>query len=237
MPIEQRHCWLQFRLRTLLVVLTLLAVGLGVFVHPLRKQSRAAARVRQAGGVVVTRPMGPWWWQIFGSHAFVEVVSVDSSSGLSDLAVVKDLPSMRALTLRGNGCSDANLRELRHVRLESLRLLSGPVTDAGLEELAAQADLRSLVIQCPAVSDEGLRHIGTLTNLESLTLFCPKVTDAGMEHLRALTNLRSLDLRSTKVTPAGVARLQRALPRARIFYGQRGFLESEPAGGLEQAQP
>ena len=45
--------WLQFRLRTLLIALTIVAAILGVVVEPVSKQRRAVAAVMQAGGTVM----------------------------------------------------------------------------------------------------------------------------------------------------------------------------------------
>jgi hypothetical protein len=95
--------------------------------------------------------------------------------------------------------------------------LSGSgVTDAGLDQLKALTQLRTLTLNGTKVTDAGLKHLKGLTQLRTLTLNGTKVTDAGLGHLGEMTQLQLLHLNRTQVTDEGAKRLQRALPNCRI---------------------
>jgi len=48
-----------------------------------------------------------------------------------------------------------------------------------------------------------------------------RATDAGLKHLAGLGKLKELDLTGTQVTADGVGRLQKALPKCKIYSGPR----------------
>lgn len=66
--------------------------------------------------------------------------------------------------------------------------------------------------------DIAAEKIGALTGLKWLVLMDTSVTDEGLKHFAALRSLKRLDLEGSRVTKEGVRRLQRALPRLRIYY-------------------
>ena len=66
--------------------------------------------------------------------------------------------------------------------------------------------------------DRDLELVAKLSRLEDLDLTGSPVTDAGLVHLEKLTSLRWLKLWQTQVTDVGVKRLQRALPKAKIYH-------------------
>jgi Leucine-rich repeat (LRR) protein len=68
------------------------------------------------------------------------------------------------------------------------------------------------------VSDAGLDHLGNLPGLKHLDLSHTRVTDAGLERLRHMSELESLDLAGAPVSEAGVGKLQKALPKLRIYF-------------------
>jgi hypothetical protein len=93
------------------------------------------------------------------------------------------------------------------------------ITDAGLKEVAAQRQLRSLDLTQANISDAGLQALAGLAELRTLRLagLSTKVTDAGMKELLALRNLQLLDLSDTQVTDAGVKELA-ALKNLRTLH-------------------
>jgi hypothetical protein len=67
------------------------------------------------------------------------------------------------------------------------------------------------------VGDAGLAHLEGLTDLRVLSLSRTGVGDAGLVHLEGLTGLQTLDLGLTGVGDTGVKKLQRALPKVKIY--------------------
>jgi hypothetical protein len=116
-------------------------------------------------------------------------------------------------------------------RLESLSLMDGGITDAGLAPLAEMTQLRYLDIYRARITDEGLRHLGGLSRLERLTLSDVPITDAGLAPLERLPRLRWLSLSGTQVTDAGAAELKQALPYTLVDIGRAVGEESHRADG------
>ena len=105
-----------------------------------------------------------------------------------------DLANLTSLNLNNTIMMDKGLRVIPKLKkLGNLRLFGTQITDAGLKELVKRQQLTAL--------DLGSTHI----------------TDAGLKEFPKLKMLRSLNLNDTKVTRMGVARLQKALPKCKIF--------------------
>ncbi|HEX7897845.1 MAG TPA: SMP-30/gluconolactonase/LRE family protein [Planctomycetota bacterium] len=81
------------------------------------------------------------------------------------------------------------------------------VTDAWLERLADQTELRRLELSGTGVTSAGLVHLAKLTNLERLNLCLTDVDDRGFEHLAGLTRMRRMTICASKITGTGFAHL------------------------------
>lgn len=172
-------------------------------------------------------------------------VSLLNSRRITDrgLQHLLELPDLTELSLAGTPITDAGLKTLAALtQLQSLSLAGTQVTDAGLPHLHGLAALSRLSLQDTAISDSGLQHLSRLRALQSLNLentditdaglkqLTPlvqlrklslagtSVTDAGLVHLSGLTQLAELILVETAVTPDGAAKLEAALPDARIWH-------------------
>ena len=91
------------------------------------------------------------------------------------------------------------------------------VTDAGLAHLTGLTALETLELYGTPITDAGLVHLSGLTTLKTLGLSRTQVTDAGLVHLTGLMALERLWIYGTQVTEVGVAKLQKALPNARLI--------------------
>ena len=95
---------------------------------------------------------------------------------------------------------------------EEIEKPKGKLTKANLEEV------EELSLEGTNITDAGLKELTKLKKLTELVLFgCKQITDTGLKELAKLTRLDVLWLSETKVTKAGVARLQKALPKCRIY--------------------
>ena len=80
------------------------------------------------------------------------------------------------------------------------------------------AEVEELSLEGTEITDEGLKELVKLKKLTELILFgCKQITDAGLKELARLTHLDVLWLSETQVTKAGVVKLQKALPKCRIY--------------------
>jgi Leucine-rich repeat (LRR) protein len=210
--------WFQFSLKGMLVVVTLVAVGLGWLAYErnkVRKREAAISAIEQVGGIVVVdgEPTRPSWLRpVLGDNSGGGVVEVDFSevkvtdAGLAHVAVLAEL---RFLRLNNAQLTDAGLTHLAGLsKIESLTL-SGDhqITNAGLTNLIGLKELKDLFLRDTQVTDAGLNFLAGLTKLEVLGLDNTQLTDAGLVHLRGLTKLSWLRLNGTQVTDAGLTHL------------------------------
>ncbi|HEX2476136.1 MAG TPA: hypothetical protein VHK01_15400 [Lacipirellulaceae bacterium] len=219
--------WLRYGLRTLLVLITLLCVWLGWFMHGVHKQRKAAARLEKHGARLVYFPvftMPPWNdilprsvraslnaalpsddWRRLTSVTIENVAFQDK-----DLDIFADLPHLSRLRLPGTSITDAGLRRLASIKAGNLTLLDlrqTKITDAGLAQVSKLKRLESLFLAGTGITDTGLEHVAKLTDLEYLSLDDTQVTDAGIAQLRSLQMLDDLSLDRTTVTGACLAHL------------------------------
>ena len=204
-PRGPRRRWMQVSLRTLLILVTLLSIGLAWFVSRGERQRRAVAALEKVGGVVFydspdfplyERP--PDWARWIPRDYFENAYAVDMSE---------------------SEVTDAGLTHIQSLTcLEYLNLTATQVTDVGLARIQGLIRLKELDLTGTQVTDVGLAHIQGLTRLEQLDLTDTLVTDAGLAHLQRMDQLKELDLYDAQATDAGIAKLQRMLPTCEIWY-------------------
>jgi hypothetical protein len=147
-------------------------------------------------------------------------VLLNEHPGLTDeqLAPIARLTKVLQVNLANTGATDATLERLTNVRtLKYLDLEGTPITDAGLRHVV-NLPLESLDLESTAVSSDGLRHVESLKRLRKLNLAGTDVDDEGLEHLRGLNQLQRLVVKDTQVTSDGVESLKESLPLCRIFH-------------------
>jgi hypothetical protein len=187
----------QFRLRTLFVLLGVIALWLGWQVRQAERQQRAVAAIVAAGGVVEYdfESAGTNWWR----PAWIRRLMGDDF--LHDVVAVR-FDGARLM-----------VEERRYDR---------PTDERFVAALARLADLPGLErlelgIMLP-LQDEDLKHIADLSHLRALIIYALQITDTGLEQLSALRQLQFLNVDYTSVTEEGVERLRRALPECRIEW-------------------
>jgi hypothetical protein len=139
-----------------------------------------------------------------------------TAAGLKEL---KGLKKLKRLQLQNAKITDEALRVLREVGLlhtlvgasitwpqwgewesadavRGFSLMSTPVTDAGVKELAVFKNLEVLNLVLTSVTGTGLKELAGLEKLRHLEL--SKVTDEGLKGVASLKNLTSLEIFSYK---------------------------------------
>jgi hypothetical protein len=234
--------WLQFRLRTFLMLTVAVAAALGIAglrVKSARDQQVAVAALRQFGATItydtgnqqigqtslprgailgVRAPNNPqltWLERLFGEDFFSKVTEVTFPT-LGQY--FRRSPSAPLLTLP----PPVGDRQLAHVAklpyLEVLVVSSDQVTDAALEHLADLANLRDLHLVNTSITDEGLARLLPRANLEELDLSGTKVTDNVLVQLQDVRTLRVLVCRNTAVTREGMNRFRQVRPKTWTAY-------------------
>ena len=227
--------WFQFRLRTLLIAVLFLSLGLNLYTG-LTRQHRAAQAIRRIHGYVRydyeldpqtrhlpasqyqeaknPKPPGPAWlrrWigDEWADDLFANVISIRLGESHHS--------SLRTRFPHNDGLSDVGdeaIETLRqHLRdfpkLQGVWIIaSRQLTDVGMEQLKEVPQLLFLDAADARITDAGLQHIAGSRNLVFLNLTGTRITDAGMVHLRRLTELRRLILADTAISDVGLAHLK-----------------------------
>ena len=166
--------WFQFRLRTLLLLVTLIAALLGWRMYVWRAEQAAQ---RQA--MVELKAHGATTSVTFGSSA--EAIVLQGRK--ADNVVLLDNPEL----------TDDDLQGLKNAPLtRSLTIVGSRITDKGLVYLKNLRQLELLDLKKnPQITDAGLEHLEELKNLEKLILIGTSVTPAGVKRLQqALPNTK-----------------------------------------------
>ena len=149
-PPKPHFRWLQFSLRTLMVLMLVLGAGFGWLaykVNQAREQREAGEAITKLGGRVnyepasggLSRTVVVWLGRLWGEALGGDVVSVDlADTQVTDvgLAYLRGLRQLRWLSLKHTSIADGGLRHLQGLmRLDHLDLRNTHVTDVGLEHL------------------------------------------------------------------------------------------------------
>lgn len=196
---SKRRRWFQFSLRTLFVLMTILAVWLGLVMGKARKLRRAVDAITAAGGEVyfhhqsqdaeAPAPGPPWLRRLVGDEPFIAPARVVlTGPDVTDEFIAEHLRSMSSL--------------------EDLGIVSPNVTDAALTHIGSMRDLHYLTLECPRLTDAALTHVGRQRELYHLLLRCPLITDAGLPSIATLPKLGVLELNSPRVTASGIHQLE-----------------------------
>ncbi|WP_425396914.1 leucine-rich repeat domain-containing protein [Aeoliella sp.] len=224
---KEKCGWLRFRLRTLLVLTTVICVWLAFKAKVAHDQRVAVAAIREVGGEVLydyqfnedgafqdkATPWAPAWLRnAIGEDYFVTVVGV----------------SFLTSSARGGGTytyntqvTDATLRQLIPLRrLRYLFVRSTQVTDDGLETIGDMQGLERLRVSGPRVTDVGVAHLARLERLKLLSITAQRVSDAAMPYVARIESLEDLEIRGGQVTNDGLIPIKN-LPNLRVLtlYG------------------
>lgn len=214
--------WLQFSMRTVLLLTAAAAVLISVVGVPLfrlRKQQLAVKRLEQAGARLTFEAQGAegiatWAGEkLFGEEAATRVTKLawnDEPASAADLAPLESLIWIEHVDLAWKAVDDegvSHLRQLRH--LATLNLNGARLTDRGLAYLAECRALRRLQLHGASVTDAGLASLAKLSELEGIDLSSTQVTGENLEPLARLPALDMLNLNETPLNDSAVTVLSR----------------------------
>ena len=215
-PPKPARRWLRFSLRSMLLLVLVIAIPLGWKVNRSRNQRIVVAELRKLNARIIydyqivngiyvpnlPQPGPKWLTDLLGKEYFIEVyhVAVDGPQ-VNDktIVLISKLPGVVSVALVGRtsgaGITDDGMAHLAEMaNLENLALRSNRITGTGLMHLRWLRRLKTLV-SSGRITDEALEQISKLEHLELLHLSqAAQVTDRGLAHIAKLTNLQSLRL-------------------------------------------
>jgi len=248
--LKPRRRWLQFSLRTTLVLTLVFGAGfgwLGMTARQASKQREALGAIQKLGGsynYYVSREgssLNPpkWMRKLFGDDFLNDVQAVAlTGSKVTDaeLADLRELEQLQGLDLEScTSITDAGLEHVRRLtRLQVLFLDGTQVTDAGLTYLQDLKQLEELSLG--QVSDVGIVQLKEVRQLRVLHLNGTQISDGGLIPLRDLPNLETLDLGQTRITDAGLEHL-RGLTRLKDLWLYGAPVTESGVREVKQALP
>ncbi len=222
----RKRRWLQYSVRAVLVLVTVVSLSLGWLVHRARQQAAAVEAVLRSGGDVQYE----WYFDagarsrkpesqiraflgaVFGDDFVRRVTYIALGEGElhdADLERLDGLRHLEGITADNSRITDDALGFLaRHAAIEVVSLRRTRVGDETLAALRRCKEIRELYIPETAVTDLGLAILDGHVNLDVVNFAGTEITDAGLTNLKAARNLRVLDLSNTKVTDAGLTQLR-----------------------------
>ncbi|HET6879075.1 MAG TPA: hypothetical protein VFI31_02900 [Pirellulales bacterium] len=219
--------WLQFSIRTMLLLTGAAAVlmsVLGVPLFRLRREQLAVERLEESGARLTSeaaRGMIAWAAaKFFGPEAAMHVTKVDLAWQPvdDDLALhLGHLEHLTTLNVNGAAITDRGLARLGGCRsLERLEMHGAPITDAGLDHLATLTALEIVDFSNTKITGTNLGPFLHLPALEVLNLNGTPLTDAAQPVLVRMQHLRWLGVSHTRLSEAARDALAAALPTTAI---------------------
>jgi hypothetical protein len=224
---KPKHGWLQFRLKTLFILVAVCAVPCWWFKgkwDAKQAERRAVAECRQKDVWLgydwqfytenKQQPPGPAFLRtLVGDDFFARLVWFQcpwAEIGNTDLMCLESLPDVETLILSGQTrLTDAGFEHIQGLsRLRCALLNHTKITGVGLGHLRRAKGLRVLnLCAAPEITNADLIQLTAFPDLEDLTLKQTTISSAGLEHLRGLSHLHTLDISNTKVTDDGLRHL------------------------------
>jgi Leucine-rich repeat (LRR) protein len=213
-----------------MVLVLVVAGGLGWFIHRARVQRDAVAAIQRVGGGIA------YSWQWSDGRPVSPPPKPPWPDWVRRILGPDFLDTVTYVRLQGQQFDDEALRAACRLSwLEELIIVDTSVTDSGAESLRQLTNLRSLDLRLNRITSRPLRHIGgmselrelklamrlspvplrdedmafleRLTKLESLMLPSAELTDAWLVYIEHLKSLKSLQLYDMAITTDGLRRL------------------------------
>ncbi len=226
--------WLQFRLRTLLLLVTGIAALLGAFcayIEPFRQQRSSMDLIASLGGSFHTGEATSWQRRLFGDdfQNLTLVNLADCNEVDRYLPAVGRLPCLETLVVGGDAFTDAHLHRLRLPKLAWLVLDSTAVSDEGLANWQRKHSAVSVYRSDRRVIAwlESQREAPDVISVADVAEYQPVLSqlgpdffrevravsvitdDAGLAHVKKLGRALALDIEGSGVSDAGLAQCRR----------------------------
>ena len=197
----------------------------------------------------------------------LQIIGATNVKGITDktIELVKDLPNIHTMELRGTSVTDATVAMLSELkRMHCYDLAQSQVTEKGLESLKNYSNAQSLAIDGAQATEKGLQFVKdglplfqeiylygpeindefmtraktTLNGLQELNLFGTALTDAGLKQLAEVQSLTTVRIAQEGLTPEGIDAFRQALPNVTIAaVGEAGWEFIKPWGGAVAITP
>ena len=230
-PASPVRSWFRFGLRSLLLVMTVIAALLAFYFSRAKRAERAANELQSAGADVLydyqrvhKEPASGFHYsyqaeepgpaalrKTLGDGFFqnADWIKLDNKSlTSSDLRPLQQLTTLRHVSLVNCRISDEHMKHLGALHLlESVDLKGNDITDKGLSQLGELAHLKMLSLSGNNLTGSGFEHFSS-PNVRQLFLYENPVSDTGLASIGKLSSLQMLGLARSEITDEGLAHLK-----------------------------
>lgn len=244
----------RYSLASFLILLTTLAIALGLWSASARRQAAAVAKLESFGiavnynGKLEDSSAPEWLREQLGIHYFLSVVGVrvnDYRVGRKmnpqpvehirqAVAAMRNLPHQKTIYFAHSGIEDAHLAELAPLanRIEEItfnEFHNSELTGAGLEHLAGWPVLRSVDFWVSDFDAQSLRFLRELPALKHVGVHGP-LELASFKHLAACPRLETIRIAESRFDGRWLAELRRlpALQSVSLANCARNFTHPGP---------
>jgi hypothetical protein len=200
----------QFSLRSMLVLVVIVALASGWLATDLKK-------AREQSELVQELPAGVMYdWEFGNSLAWIPNAQPPTQAWLR--ALLGEEFFADAVDVHIANCADATLKKInRFTEIRRLAVNGTGVTDVGLENVKGLTRLQQLSLQDTKVTVGGLKQLGCLKDLRNLLIYGPGVTREEALDLQFPPPWREDPKRSGGVTREEALDLQSALPNCVVW--------------------
>lgn len=223
----------RFKMRTLLIMFTLVAVGLGLFAREFARAQRQGAIVEKLNSRGSFDILGGTYYQLgmLGDSTLAGLIcdwihphfgcrlthldidgedwsGVDTGLNRELCSYISRLRDIEELQIRSLDLTEADLHSIASLpRLKTLSLAGCLVPSQAGKILGKLDQLKVLNLEDCHLGDEDIEGFEGFQQLECLLLGFNRLSDDAVKHLVSLQRLVELDLSSNDISDAGVAEL------------------------------
>jgi Leucine-rich repeat (LRR) protein len=214
---------LQYRLSSLLIAVTVCALGLGYFVN-----SRPKKRMALNPPMFHLESNGAWLncvspspqkrlvedrngdYYEFCDYKALNVKLFKKDFDFGALRYLDDFPKIGELDFSASKITNADLVHLEHCPSAKVLLLHDTdLQDDDFQDLEKLRQLEYLSLRNTHVGDTATKSISRLSSLKGLDLSRTNVTDKGVQRISGMTGLQSLNLGRTPISKGALKHLGR----------------------------
>ena len=215
-PAPKRR-WFRWSLRTMFVVVGIVAVWGTYYFSPPKREGRAIRALERAGiGVsydfqrafLPTSPLAPKELNNSKAWGYSYQVAAPGSSLVRALFGKEFFQAAFCVSFDNAPVSVedfSHVAQLQYVR--DLWMHNAGIGDDHMVSLAGLATLESVILSDNKISDRGLAYLSQSTDLQRLELSKNNVDGTGLKYLKRATNLRHLGLHDNPVSDEGLVHL------------------------------
>ncbi|MFO0916100.1 MAG: hypothetical protein U0795_24290 [Pirellulales bacterium] len=223
----------QFRLRTLIAIGTVLAIGLGILAKSAKRandKAVAASALTSMGSTVwwdvdlrarTHSPLILWLAKSCGKQYFSDVTNASLVDATDEhLKHIAVLGGITRLTIKARRVTPEGIREIRRLtKLKSLVLMGPGIGDGELAELPEFPRLDHLELHGTDVAGPGFENLRRQPRLREIYLDDPDFNDDCIQYLTGLSQVTWIVFQGSSVSQQGAEQLFASHPDRTVCVG------------------